>query len=227
VPASKVLFVPNGVDDWMVAPAPSRAASPSGDFEVVYCGAHGPWNGLGQILDAAALLAADEHIRFTFIGDGEDRKALEERAVREGLTRVRFLGTLAKKEAFARLTAAAATVVVTWDHPFQRMVLANKIFDYLAASRPVVVAAEGEMAALVREAEAGLVVPPGRPEELAAAIRRLAAMNAAERDAMGRRGRQHILAHYRRTELAGELLRRFDEVLGRAAPAAPVSRRPA
>lgn len=219
VPASKVLMIPNGVDDWMVEgldllPRPEKSAGASaGDINIVYCGAHGPWNGLGQILDAAALLRDDERVRFTFIGDGEDRRKLEARAVSDGLGRVRFLGTLPKKEAFAHLAAASANIVVTWDHPFQRMVLANKIFDYLAAARPVVVAAEGEMAALVREAGAGLVVPPGRPEELAGAIRRMAAMSGAERDAMGRRGREYILARYRRAELAAELLRVFDQVL--------------
>lgn len=226
VARDKLLFVPNGVDDWMVAQA--RAAAPpavvdpgSGVFEVVYCGAHGKWNGLGQILDAARLLADDPRIRFRFIGDGDERERLIERANREGLHNCRFEGAVPKREAFDALRRAGASIVVTWAHPFQRMVLANKIFDYLAAGRPVIVGAEGEMPTLVQSAGCGLVVPPERPQELAAAIRSLAAMPESERAALGRRGQQYILERYQRADLAERLLEAFAELTGLPARLVP------
>ncbi|MBP7148523.1 MAG: glycosyltransferase family 4 protein [Acidobacteria bacterium] len=208
VAREKIEFVPNGVDDWMVeagepAPPPRGAA-----FRIVYCGAHGRWNGLGQVLDAAALLRG-EPIEFEFIGDGDEKQALARRAADERLDNVRFLGALPKREAFARLREASACIIVTWDHPFQRMVLANKIFDYLAAGRPVLVAAEGEMAQLVAEAGCGLVVPPERPERLAGAARQLAALAPERLHEMGLSGRRHILRNYRRDELATRLLASF------------------
>ena len=43
-------------------------------------------------------------------------------------------------------------MICTWDHEFQRMVLANKVFDYLAAGCPVVAAAHGETEALIDRA---------------------------------------------------------------------------
>jgi deoxyribodipyrimidine photo-lyase len=70
VPAQKIRCVPNGVDDWMVAaasagdPAPDARPPGSDRFRIVYVGAHGKWNGLGQILDAAALLRDDPRIEF-------------------------------------------------------------------------------------------------------------------------------------------------------------------
>lgn len=222
VPEEKILFVPNGVDDWMAGSGVLEDAAPAAPeardrFEVIYCGAHGPWNGLDQVLDAAGLLARGagrgSAIHFTFVGDGEDRERLMARARAENLATVRFEGALPKQEAFRRIRASSAAVVVTWNHPFQRMVLANKIFDYLAAARPVVVAAEGEMADLVREAGAGLIVPPERPEALAAAIAELAAMNPAERLRLGENGRRHILRHYRREELALGLLAAFERLV--------------
>ncbi|GAB4375177.1 MAG: glycosyltransferase family 4 protein [Acidobacteriota bacterium] len=206
VPRERVLFVPNGVDDWMVAAGDPPPPAPRERFVVIYCGAHGRWNGLDQVLDAAAILERrGASVAFEFVGDGDERAALEERARREGLRHVRFHGAVPKREAFDRLRAADASIVVTWDHPFQRMVLANKIFDYLAAGRPVVVGAHGEMADLVREAGAGPVVPPGRPDLLAEAIERLAARPVTERDALGRAGRAYILSHYQRRDLADRL----------------------
>ncbi len=212
VPEAKLLFVPNGVDDWMLDVARPEPA-PDPPCRIVYCGAHGRWNGLGQILDAARLLA-DDPVEIVFIGDGDERDALRQRAADEGLTKVSFLDARPKQEAFAELCRASATIVVTWDVPFQRMVLANKIFDYLAAGRPVIVGAEGEMATLVREAGCGLVVPPEQPEQLAGAIRELAAMPEEARRRMGEAGRAYILEHYQRSALAARLAGVFAELAG-------------
>ncbi len=209
VPREKILFVPNGVDDWMVGdlgPAPPEGPG----FRVVYVGAHGKWNGLGQLLEAAALLRDRADVSFVFAGDGDERDALVARAAELGLTRVTFLGAIPKREAFELLRGGSASVVATWSHEFQKMVLANKIFDYLAAGKPVVAAAHGEMADLVAEAGCGLVTPPEQPAALADAIRRLADTPPAERARMGRAGRDHILRAYQRTELAARLLQAFE-----------------
>jgi glycosyltransferase involved in cell wall biosynthesis len=82
------------------------------------------------------------------------------------------------------------------------MVLANKIFDYLGAGKPVLAAARGEMDQLLAEARAGLSVPPGDPPALARIVRQMRDMPEEQRRAMGRRGREHVLAHYRRSDLA-------------------------
>ena len=221
VPEEKVLFVPNGVDDWMLEAGDGPAPGPREGFEVVYVGAHGKWNGLGQVLDAAKLIGPDAGIRFSFYGDGDEKAALEERARAEGLAHVTFHGALPKKEAFQRIRRGSASIVVTWKHPFQRMVLANKIFDYLAAGRPVIVGAEGEMADLVREAGCGVVVPPEDPPALAAAIREMAAKDPEELARMGRAGRRYILERYQRRDLALRLLDEMIAVAGDGAtPAA-------
>lgn len=227
VPAGKVLFVPNGVDDWMAAEAAEAAAAGVTDaagatatdadvdavagegFRVVYVGAHGRWNGLGQILDAAALLRDRRDVSFVFAGDGDERAALAARAGELGLDNVRFVGAIPKKEAFALLRAGSASVVATWSHEFQKMVLANKIFDYLAAGRPVLAAVHGEMAELVTAAGCGIVTPPEDPQALADAVRRLADTPSAERERMGAAGRAYILRHYLRRDLAHRLLEAF------------------
>jgi glycosyltransferase involved in cell wall biosynthesis len=219
VPREKISFVPNGVDDWMVEKA-RQSAPPRREaetFDVVYVGAHGTWNGLGQILDAARLLLPDRSIRFRFYGDGDERDALIARARAERLDNVEFLGAVPKQTAFEAIELAGASIVVTWAHPFQRMVLANKIFDYLAAGRPVLVGAEGEMASLVREADCGLVVPPEQPQRLAEAIQTIARMSADDRNQMGARGRRYILERYQRADLAMKLLDEFAKLTGQPA----------
>lgn len=215
IPEDNVLLVPNGVDDWMVDAAGTHTPSDPDKFRVVYCGAHGRWNGLEQIIEAADLLRDEEKIEFLFIGDGDERESLIAMAESKGLTSVKFKEALPKKDAFSHLQSCSVSVIVTWDHPFQRMVLANKLFDYMAAGHPVVVGADGEMAELMKEADAGIVVPPNKPDQLAEGIRSLAGMSVEERDRLGRNGRKYIIEHYQRANLALGLIESFEEAVAK------------
>jgi glycosyltransferase involved in cell wall biosynthesis len=209
IPEERVILAPNGVDDWIERrdfeePEWDGLAG-AGQFVGVYVGAHGMWNGLETILDAAAELAEERRFALVFIGDGDDRPRLEGIAKEKRLRDVHFLGALPKRKAMGYVAQADYCVVAAWDHPFQRMVFPNKIFDYLGCGRPTVVAAEGEMASMVEEARAGLVVPPEKPRELASAIRALSEMSEDERRRMGDAGREFVLARYRRRDIADRI----------------------
>ena len=63
-----------------------------------------------------------------------------------------------------------AAVVPLRDLPIFRGALPTKLFEALAAGRPVIVAARGEAAELVEEAGAGVAVSPEDPRALAEAF---------------------------------------------------------
>ena len=203
---SSVVLIPNGVDDVLADTAADGMDRPAldadGRFRCLYVGAIGLWNGNETIVEAARLLQDQAGLEFLFVGDGDQRPDLERRAREWGLSSVRFAGVLPKREAVREMGRADICLICTWDHPFHRMVLANKIFDYLAAGRPVVAAAHGEMAELLERSGAGVSVPPGDAVALARAIRSLRSLSGEERQTMGRRGRDYVLAHYRRRDLA-------------------------
>jgi colanic acid biosynthesis glycosyl transferase WcaI len=69
------------------------------------------------------------------------------------------------------------------------------MYGILAAGRPVIVAAdaESETAALTESVGCGLVVQPNRPERVAEAIR-AAHDGVNDLEAMGRRGRDYVVA---------------------------------
>jgi glycosyltransferase involved in cell wall biosynthesis len=79
-------------------------------------------------------------------------------------------------------------------------VVPSRLYGILAAGRPVLVSAdaESETAQLVREIGCGIVVPPGRPDLVADAVRRLAAGDH-DLDLMGRSGRAYVEAEAGRT----------------------------
>ncbi|MBK9137236.1 MAG: hypothetical protein IPM17_00445 [Verrucomicrobia bacterium] len=94
----------------------------------------------------------------------------------------------------------------------------NKLFDYLACARPVLLVAKAPYDP-VAAAQAGLSVPPGDPVALVQAVQRLAAMPAAERWQMGLNGRRHAERHHDFNMLA----ERFEGVLHRAVTAGSTS----
>jgi glycosyltransferase involved in cell wall biosynthesis len=103
------------------------------------------------------------------------------------------------------LAAAGACIAILKPIPLYGTVYPNKVFDYLAAGRPVVLAIEGVIRQVVEEAGGGIPVRPGDAAALAAAIRRLAADPQTGRD-MGLRGRRYVESHFDRPVLADRLV---------------------
>lgn len=216
-PPEKVTLVPNGVDHWM-EPERFRETNPLRQFRnrfvCLYVGAHGIWNDLGTLLDAAQELRDDPSIVFVFVGDGDHRPVLEERAKQASLSNVHFLGALPKQEAFAAVCHADLGLIAASAHEHNRQTLPNKIFDYMAASIPVVVAAgEGEMAELLRRSGGGRLTPPGDGRALASEIRRIRDIPATERAAMGARGRFYVREHFWRPRQAAQVLEVFSDLV--------------
>jgi glycosyltransferase involved in cell wall biosynthesis len=84
--------------------------------------------------------------------------------------------------------------------------LPNKLFDFLASARPVIVAGRGESADLVTRARAGMVVEPGSPESLSNAICIFQETDPSERDQMGANGRQYVKENFSREAHAARLI---------------------
>ena len=207
-----VLFVPNGVDDWMLDVKPTVPSGYPFDhgshFICTYIGAHGRWNKIETILEAAKILEGTR-VRFLLIGDGDFKAELKRYAASLQLKNVCFFDAVPKRRVFDYLNQSHVALICTWNHEFQRMVLANKVFDYLAAGCPVIAAARGETEALLERAGGGWVVPPEQPGRLAALLSDVASLPSAELAKRGARGREYVRQHFLRSDLADRLQRTF------------------
>ena len=206
VPAAKVHTIRNGVrpgDFDPGAPAdPGRRArlgAGPGDTLVLYAGTHGIAQGLTSVADAAARLTADA-IRFAFVGEGADKQRLRQRVSKLGLQNVTLLPGVPHEQVPALLAAADICLVPLRDVPLFSSFIPSKMFEYLAAGKPVVGSVTGEAAQILREAGAW-VVPPADSEALADAIKALAA-DPRRRQAMGQKGRRYVERHFDRGTLA-------------------------
>jgi glycosyltransferase involved in cell wall biosynthesis len=219
VPVGKVHTIRNGVRPGEFdpdAPADTRlrarlGASP-GDCLVLYAGTHGISQGLTSVADSAALLT-DEPIRFAFVGDGADKQRLRDRVAEQGLRNVALLPGIPHKQIPALLAAADICLVPLRDVPLFSSFIPSKMFEYLAAGKPVVAALAGEAAQILSEAGAW-VVPPADSEALALAIRTLAA-DPQRRQAMGSQGRCYVEKYFDRGMLAGSYRKLLDSPGGR------------
>jgi len=167
------VHLPNGALDELVA-LPEPEPPPADPFVVGYAGNIGIAQGLGIVLDAAERLT-DQPVRFELVGAGavaeQFRKDIEQR----GLSNVELRPTVPVAEIGGFMRRCHALLVPLRDHPLLADFIPSKLYDAMAVGRPAIVAARGEAAALVRRAEAGMVVRPEDGTALADAVRALAA----------------------------------------------------
>ena len=212
---AKLTIVPNGIspDDWQPAPSPLRddvreaidRARAAGHAVVGYAGSMGEPNSLDTLLDAAALLRG-RPLRFVLVGDGHLREHLAARIAAEGLTHIALLPPVPKAQVPA-LLARFDIAYIGWQRvPIYRFGIApNKLMDYMMAGCVVLHSVDAGNDP-VAESACGLSVPPGDAAAIAEGLTRLAALPAAERAAMGQRGRAFVRAHHTYPVLAQQFL---------------------
>jgi glycosyltransferase involved in cell wall biosynthesis len=204
--ARQVELVPNGADTRMFDPLAKgegfrRRHNLEGKFVLLYAGAHGLSNDLDILLQAASRLQDLPQVVLVLLGDGKEKPRLMEQASQMQLTNVRFLDPLPKVAMPEALAAADACVAILKPIPEYKTVYPNKVFDYLAAGRPVILAIDGVIREVVEQARAGLCVPPGDSQALAAAVRQLAQQPEVGRQ-MGLHGRAYVQEHFDRQVVA-------------------------
>jgi glycosyltransferase involved in cell wall biosynthesis len=172
-PRSNSAVVPDGV---RLSPARTRAPSTSaGPFTIAYAGHLYPWKGVDVVIDALAELP-DARLRIVGGHPGEhDHVRLDERARAQGVEpRVTFTGWLPPTSVAAELAQAHALVL-----PNPRTLVSErytsplKLFEYLAAGRPIVASDLASLREVLRDEENALLVEPGSPAALAAALMRV------------------------------------------------------
>lgn len=207
--APKVRVIMLGTDYDLIAGAEPdlawrREHGLEGKFVAIYAGAHGRVNALGRVLKAAALLKDDPHIHIVLVGDGAMKASLVAQAEREGLDNVLLLDGMAKERLASVLRTCDAGLMTLENVPVFSTVCPNKFQDYLAASLPVIVNFEGEVAWYCRRDGCGLVVSADDAKALADAIRQLASSPNEARE-MGRRGQALAAREFDRRHLAKDL----------------------
>lgn len=187
-------LVPNGADGTVFRPDAAGELPIAGDY-VLFFGGLVAWHGVDAMLASARLPAWPSDVRLVIAGDGQ--RSPEVQSAAEADSRIVAPGYL-PKAALAGLAARALAILCPIERHGARDeggVAPLKLFEGMAAGRPVIVTDLPFQADLVREHDCGLVIPAAAPASLATAVAALARDKEAA-DAMGKRGRIAIETQY-------------------------------
>ena len=168
---ANVELVPHGVDLGRFAPTPPPRPKP---LRVLAVGRLVEKKGFAVLIDAVAGLTAA--FRLQIVGAGPLRAPLEDDVARRGLhDRIEFVGALTH-QGLPRAFAASHVVVVpsVQDADGDRDGLPNVVLEAMASGRPVVASEIAAIPSAIKDGRTGLLVPPGDPRALRAALERLA-----------------------------------------------------
>jgi glycosyltransferase involved in cell wall biosynthesis len=207
--ARAVTLVENGVDLAMFEPDQNGNEfrikhNLENKFIVLYAGAHGISNDLQVILAAAKLTLDDPTIVYVFVGDGKEKINLQRQAEQENLTNVRFIPPVPKDEMKNVLASADACIAILKPIEMYKTTYPNKVFDYMAAGKVVLLMIDGVIREVIEKANSGVFVEPG---DSAALVKQIQALQKDQNmsNRMGLRGREYVRLHFDRENLAQKL----------------------
>jgi glycosyltransferase involved in cell wall biosynthesis len=198
-------LIPHGVDISRFQPRPLPAAEPLRLLAV------------GRLVEKkgfSVLLAALELVKIPFtlriIGEGPERDGLQAIIDARGLQdRVSLCGPMTHAQLPAEYAAAHVVVVPSvMDRRGDRDGLPNVVLEAMASQRPVVASDIAAIASAVRHGETGLLVAPGDPAALAAALHTLAADTTLV-EQLGRNGRRRVEAEFELGRCTQRLVQRL------------------
>ena len=211
----RIRVIPNWVDTAAISPQPrdnpwARKHGFDRKFVVMHSGNVGHAQNLDVLVRAATFLRDLDDVQIVIIGFGARSAEMFELAQRLDTDNVRFL-PYQPREALSMSLSSADLHFIGLVKGLAGYVVPSRVYGVMVTGRPALVAAdaESETAQIVEGVGCGIVLPPGRPELVAGAIRD-AHGGRYDLDAMGRRGRDYAVAEAGR----GVAVARYRVVLG-------------
>jgi glycosyltransferase involved in cell wall biosynthesis len=203
--------IPMGIDATALAQAEALPEGyveqyiPKGKLVVAHAGTIGITNALDTMLECAELMKDNAQVHFLVVGEGDLREHYQREYAH--LSNLTFAPRVPKAMVQSVLSHCdllyfSVHVSTVWKYG-QSL---NKVIDYMLAGKPVVASYTG-YPSMINEADCGTYVEAGDVEALRAEIQRYAVMDEAQREVVGARGRQWIMAHRNYETLAQAYMR--------------------
>ena len=138
--------------------------------DLMFAGNVGAAQSIDTIIKAANLLKENEKLRFHIVGDGSQLDNLKELTEKLQLSSVIFHGRKPMEEMPKYYAMADAMVVTLTKDPVISLTLPAKVQTYMAAGKPVLAAANGEIRNVIEASQCGFCAEAENPEDFAKAI---------------------------------------------------------
>jgi glycosyltransferase involved in cell wall biosynthesis len=213
----KIHTVPNGADLATYQPGGKPAALAKdlgleGKFVVLYLGAHSVSQKLDTILDAALVVSDLENLTFLFVGDGNQKEGLLERAKAENIHNLIFHPPVSKELVPSYYNLADICLVPLRDVPLFDTFIPSKMFEIMAVGKPILGSLKGEAARILESSGGALVTPPEDLQGIVTAIRNLY-RDPRRRAELGQNGRKFVESHYSRKSQAAKYISLIQDIV--------------
>ncbi len=187
IPAKKLVYVNNGIDieafdiNLRNYPYEDSQLNDSSYCNIVYAGSIRKVNDVGRIIDIAKEIK-NKRIRFLIWGDGDQVADLQRRISEEDITNVFLKGRVAK--CYIPSITSKATINFVHNSPspmFKYGLSFNKIFDYLAAGKPIICDFHSDFNPVILGG-AGIEISSSNPREVATEIEKFTEKSAQEKE---------------------------------------------
>ncbi|RMD90417.1 MAG: glycosyltransferase [Alphaproteobacteria bacterium] len=206
IAAKRIRLIPNGVDTDHFAPPGERNREPGAPMHIVAVAPLRREKRLDRLLATAAPLLAAGRCRLSVLGEGAERAALERQAGDLGIAaRVRFAGNVSD----IRPALAEADIFALSSETEQ---MPNALLQAMAMALPVVAFDAGDVAHILPPAQRQFVRAQGDEEGFRAALAQLCG-DGAQRRALGRANRDHVVVSYPMARMVDAYRQLYEEAV--------------
>lgn len=209
LPADRVTSVPTGIDTDRYAPGNKAAARATLglDMNATIVGIVATlrsWKGHRYLIEAISQLP---EVRLVIVGDGPQREALGQLVAELGMSeRVTFPGN--REDVPLWLQAFDCFVLPSYANEG----VPQALMQAMSAGLPCITTLVGAIGELAKDGDTALVVPPQDTAALLARLQELLG-DAALRQRLGERARQHVVASHGRATMLDRMERIFRDVV--------------
>ena len=212
-----VTLIPNGSDTTAFTPTNTiqirKELGWADKFILLYAGAHGMSNDLPVVLQAAKLIEKYNDIKIVFIGDGKEKSNLIYLAKSLRLSNVEFINPVPKNKITEYLQAADVCIAILKPIELYKTTYPNKVFDYMAAGKPIILAIDGVIREVVESAACGIFCEPGNPRAIANAVLDMY-NNRSQLAEIGEHGKMYLEQNFDRALIAKDFTDMIEKMVG-------------
>ena len=176
--------------------------------ELLFAGNVGVAQSLDTVLQAASILKDEQVLRWHIVGDGSELERLKQMASDEKLDQVIFHGRKPQEQMPEYYAGADAMLVTLTDDPNVARTLPAKVQSYMAAGKPIIAAANGEIPNVIRDADCGFCAAAGDATGLADSVRKF--LDLSDRKKLGNRAKAYYRSHFTKEKFMNTLIAEFE-----------------
>lgn len=172
----------------------SERKSSKTTIDLVFAGNVGAAQSIGTILSAAVLLHNKTNLYWHIVGDGSELEKLREMARKMNLENIVFHGRKPSEEMLRYYAMADAMLVTLTADPLISLTLPGKVQTYMAAGKPILAAAIGEIPRVISEAECGYCATAEDAEGFANIVRQF--LDQKDWEKLGKNAKAYYEQHF-------------------------------